>query len=170
MLKRLLLLLPIVMFLFLAPSDPASAAPALLEAGLDEALSKADTEEKIPVLILLDRQVSGRELRALAGGLPKALRRYEVSTTLKATAATAQAPVLEALATAKSAGKADSIRPLWISNVVAARLTKDAIAALRDVAGVRALRLSFQAITLATLDGGHDARALGPVAIGRLVP
>jgi len=103
---------------------PSSKLRGLL-AGVVE---RARPGELIPVSIVLADQLTGERLRAIGAELPDrdARRRVRVAA-LKEHARRTQAGLLEVLFRAREEGRARRIRPLWLSNVVAAELTREEI-------------------------------------------
>ncbi len=107
-------------------------APSEKLAGdLPRVLEEAGPDELIPVSIILEDQLTGPRLRARAAGVtdPDQRRRVLVDS-LKSHASRTQAKLIQALQAAELQGRVDSIRPLWIGNIVAADLTPEQVRAV----------------------------------------
>jgi serine protease AprX len=99
---------------------------------LPEILARAAPDERIPVSIVLARQVPRGEVARIAASIrDRAARRRAIVGRLREEARLAQEPLLGFLAPAVAAGRAGGLRPLWISSIVGAELTPDL---LRQVA------------------------------------
>ena len=107
-----------------------------LRADLPEVLARAQPGELVPITIIMQTQAEPfdiNELRAMG----KEARRQYVIDVLRQVADQSQGGVLGVLAQAEQAGHAANINPLWIANVVGARVTPDValrIAKRNDVA------------------------------------
>ncbi len=98
--------------------------------------------ERVAVTIHLRAAPEPFELAQLRGLLPEE-RRRSVMRALRGEAARSQIGVLDVLARAERAGLASDVRPLWIANVVAARIapeTARALAGLEEVESITADR------------------------------
>lgn len=118
-------------------SAVAQAGPEdKFRADLGDVLADAQPGELVPVTIIMQEQADPFELNALRG-MSKDDRRQFVVSTLRQVADATQDGVLDILNQAAANGQADMVSSLWISNVVAARVTPDValqIASLDDVA------------------------------------
>ncbi|MEM9381015.1 MAG: S8 family serine peptidase [Planctomycetota bacterium] len=116
-----------------AQSDPR-AYGGDLHGDWETVLAESAADELIPISIVLRRQVERESLAALSGS--RLARRELVRARLKEVAADSQGPLVATLRAHADAGRADRIRPLWIHNVIGARVTPDValeIAAREDV-------------------------------------
>ncbi|HZW10678.1 MAG TPA: S8 family serine peptidase, partial [Phycisphaerales bacterium] len=107
-----------------------------LRGDLGEVLAQAGDGELVPVTIVMKAQAEPFDLNELRA-MSKAERRDFVVGSLKQVAEGSQAGVIARLAQAENAGAAEHVNPLWLVNVVAARVTADValeIAARNDVA------------------------------------
>ncbi len=107
-----------------------------LRADLPVVLADAQENELVPVTIVMVEQAEAFELGVLRS-MTKEARREFVIEALKQTASATQGGVLDILNQAEQNGEASNISALWISNVIAARVTADValeIAARDDVA------------------------------------
>jgi len=114
----------------------AGPGESKLRADLPQVLAEAQHGELVPVTIIMTEQAEAFELNALRA-MSKEDRRQFVINELKQVAGATQGGVLDILAGAQQNGQADQINPLWISNVIAARVSPDValqIAARDDVA------------------------------------
>ncbi len=113
---------------------------AKLDGNLGDVLVQTGANEKIRVVAVMREQADRDVIRNMRRpGVTKAERRVMVTTLLKDVAAGSQGPLLDYLVGADDAGRAASVRPLWISNVVGFEATPDvvfAVAARDDVAYV----------------------------------
>jgi subtilisin family serine protease len=99
-------------------------------------VAEADLDDLIPVTIVMAEQAEPFELQALRR-MSKDERRQFVIDRLRQTAEDTQAGVLDVLRDAAAEGQAELVSPLWIANVVAARVTPEValrLAARDDVA------------------------------------
>ncbi len=106
-----------------------------LRADLPDVLAAAQPNELVPITIVMKEQAEPFNIAALEA-MDKADRRAYVIETLKAVAQDSQAGLLAQLHQAEQHGQASMINPLWLANVVAARVTPQtalAIAARDDV-------------------------------------
>ncbi len=146
--KALRILIPAV-FLLSHPCLPATARepprgppfPPAIHPALARRLLQARPEEPIPVLI----EVEGPFLREIAAQeqkdqRPLSERRARLVARLRARAEATQAALLRRLQEAERAGEAGAIRPLWLSNQIAARITPHRILDLSREPGVRRIR------------------------------
>ncbi|MCW5775046.1 MAG: S8 family serine peptidase [Phycisphaeraceae bacterium] len=93
----------------------------------------------IPVVVVMKEQAPPFDVVALRSLYPKPIRREVVIATLREVAGRTQRGVLDELIAAQSTGHADNVRPLWITNAIAARVTPEVeavLAARPDVAFV----------------------------------
>lgn len=125
-----------VALLALAPFGLGQAQSPKLEGDLPSVLARTGDGELIPVTIVMTDQVPIEEFRALGPGMTKADRREYVKTRLKEVALGSQAELLADLRARVAQGDAADLRPLWIHNVVGARLTPAAVKAVAERADV----------------------------------
>jgi len=124
------------------PTDAGPAAPAdgKLRADLPDVLAGAAANELVPISIVLAAQVPREEIEALSRTADSGLRRELVKARLVEIAEATQPPLLRLLERGRTRGEVGPrIRPLWLSNVIAADVTPDlarAIGARDDVAWV----------------------------------
>ena len=123
MLKRILTAAGAALALCSAAAVAGPGADKLRD-DLPNVIAHAQPGELIPVIIIMAEQTEPFDLNALRA-MDKETRRQFVLGTLQQTANATQGGVLAVLSQAEQAGKADAISPLWISNVVAARVTSD---------------------------------------------
>ncbi len=86
----------------------------LISPSLQEHLTKAQAEQKLPVHIVLKEQFDKDLLNSLVDGMPKVQRRVEVARILKEFSAEQQAGVLRYLATTD----AENVQSFWVVNAV----------------------------------------------------
>lgn len=147
-LKALRVLLPAILLL-LTPRPPAAARaplpafsfPPTIHPALAKRLLQARPDERIPVLIQMEGP-SPREMAAqeLEEGRPSLERRARLVARLRARAEAAQAALLQRLQEGERVGEVEAIRPLWLSNQIAARITRNRLLALSREPGVRQIR------------------------------
>ena len=102
----------------------AAEAPDKLTGELPGVLDRAAPEELIPVSVILADQLSGARLLSVAEGIEDpGQRRARMIAALKQHAQVTQQRILQLVSEAERAGRARSIQPLWIGNIVAAELT-----------------------------------------------
>ena len=118
----------------------AGAVAGELREPLPQVLAAAAPGERVPVSIVLRRQLDRTEVARLARETTDpAGRRGLITARLKQESLAGQAGLLALLRSAEQDGLAARIRPLWISSVIGAELTPDlvrAVAARPDVAWV----------------------------------
>ncbi len=110
---------------------------AKLRADLAEVLSSAGPEARVPITIVLRDQVPREQILAARSIDDKVARRAHVIGTLKSFAAKSQANLVAELRRHRATGLVERLDPMWIHNLVAARVTPElayAIAARADVA------------------------------------
>jgi subtilisin family serine protease len=98
----------------------------LISPSLQEHLTKAQADQKLPVHVVLKEQFDKELLNSLVDGMPRAQRRVEVARILKGFSAGRQAGVLEYLATTN----AENVQSLWVVNAVYCEATPAVIQAL----------------------------------------
>lgn len=148
-LRAFLFLLLILSLLGARPPAAALEAPSsrtpfppTLHPSLAKRLIRARPDERIPILIEVEG-ASPREIIAMeqsGEGLPSSERRARLVARLRARAEAAQASLLQRLQDAERAGEAEAIRPLWLSNRIAARVTPRQLLVLSRASGVRQIR------------------------------
>ena len=104
-----------------------TAAPQLwaeptVDPHLSALLERSPSDSSIPVVFVLKPQVQFEELYSDAKDLAQPVRRWAVITALRTLAEATQPSLLRELAHLERAGRAQAVRPLWISNAVAARI------------------------------------------------
>ncbi len=115
--------------------------PPTLHPALAKRLLQARPDERIPVLI----QMEGSSLQQIATletaeRRPFPERRARLVAHLKARAEASQAPLLQRLREAERTGETTSLRSLWLSNQIAARITPRWLLALSREPGIRQIR------------------------------
>jgi subtilisin family serine protease len=100
----------------------------LISPGLQQHLTSAQAEQKLPVHIVLKEQFDKELLNSLVDGMPKVQRRVEVARILKEFSAEQQASVLGYLATTD----AKDVQSLWIVNAVYCEATPAVIQHLSE--------------------------------------
>ncbi|RJP37490.1 MAG: hypothetical protein C4547_05635 [Phycisphaerales bacterium] len=114
---------------------PAAADLAKFANGLDAAVSQAAEGQFLPVVLVLRDQAERAAIEAAAANPDINQRRAAVTALLKDHAQRTQGALLDWVRSQVEAGKAsDATRAFWISNIVSAELTADAVleAAGRD--------------------------------------
>ena len=101
--------------------------PAPVGPDLRAAIDRAAPREHLPVIITLRPQAEPFDLTALRAQSPGE-RRAAVIDALRTAASSTQQDLLSALRAAAAQGRAADIRPLWITNAIAARITPDLLA------------------------------------------
>ncbi|MFG0244005.1 MAG: S8 family serine peptidase [Phycisphaerales bacterium JB054] len=109
----------------------AGPGDSKLRADLPQVLADAQQGELVPVTIIMAEQAEAFELTALRA-MSKEDRRQFVINELKQVAGATQGGVLDLLSQAQQNGQADQISPLWISNVIAARVSPDVALQIAD--------------------------------------
>ena len=128
--------------------------PAPLDPDLRTAIDRAAPSQQLPVIITLRSQAEPFDLGALRAQAPDA-RRAAVIDALRTAASNSQPGLLLALRAAAVRGRAADIRPLWITNAIAARVTPSLVAEL----------LARPEVASVTLD-----RPLEPSVLGKQPP
>ncbi len=109
-----------------------------LDGDLGQILLATHENDRLRVVAVMKDQVDPNIIKGVRQpGVTKAKRRQLVTGMLKDKAAQTQAPILNILNNQKTLGRADRIRPLWITNVIGFEATPDTIlqiAARNDVA------------------------------------
>ncbi|MFZ5433120.1 MAG: S8 family serine peptidase, partial [Calditrichota bacterium] len=120
-----------------------------LTPGLTDAYSRAADPELLPVLITLaDSASASRMAEQLATeGLPLAQIHQRVMDSLTSQAAARPAELLRLLETMTTNGTARAVRPFWITNVIAAELTRSAAETLVEQTGIEEIGLD-ETVTL----------------------
>ncbi len=98
----------------------------LISPSLQEHLTRAQADQKLPVHIVLKEQFDKELLNSLVDGMPRAQRRVEVARILRGFSAGQQAGVLAYLATTN----AENVQSLWVVNAVYCEATPAVIQAL----------------------------------------
>ena len=111
----------------LALSSILSQAQPLISRELIAEIQSAPANEALPVVFVLQTQVKFEEIYPQVKDLPKPERRLEVIAELHSLAKKTQGPLLNDLRIMERGGLASDIRPLWITNVIAARIRADEI-------------------------------------------
>lgn len=127
-------LLPSVFLGLLLPFFPAGASfGAVMDPGLESALSAAAPDEEFPVIINLADRVDTGAFKEK----DKKLRRQNLVAALKDKADQTQRPLVSFL---KGAG-ARNLRSIWINNGIAATVSASALRALSARPGLESIRL-----------------------------
>jgi subtilisin family serine protease len=100
----------------------------LISPVLQQHLTTAPTDQKLPVHIVLKEQFDKELLNSLVDGMPKVQRRVEVARILKEFSAEQQAGVLGYLATTD----AENVQSLWVVNAVYCEATPAVIQHLSE--------------------------------------
>lgn len=116
--------------MFLMAVIAAANAEPTLKPDLADAIRRSAPGEFIPVNFVLQDQVDFNDIYPHVVYLPKLQRRWEVIAALKHKAESTQAGLLKDLQELEAQDLADRIRPLWISNVIAARVQNAEIESL----------------------------------------
>ncbi|VAX41937.1 hypothetical protein MNBD_PLANCTO03-92 [hydrothermal vent metagenome] len=111
--------------------------------GVRDAGGVGDGADLVPVTIVLRDRAEPFDLGVLRG-MSSDARRAHVITALQASSGAAQRGVLAQLSEAERAGGAASIEPLWIANVVTARVTEQLAQELRSRADVERVTISTE--------------------------
>lgn len=148
--SALRVLLPaLVLLLVFLPQPPTAARaiperpslPPTLHPALAKRLLGARPDERIPVLIRMEGSSPPEVVAAeIAEGRPLPERRPRLVARLRARAEAAQGALLRRLREAEQAGEAEAVRPLWLSNQIAVRLSPHLILTLSREPGVRLIR------------------------------
>ncbi|RJP38452.1 MAG: hypothetical protein C4547_04555 [Phycisphaerales bacterium] len=123
---------PVLSMLFVIAINAEARSPALppstiqVESPLAHALETAAPDALIPIVIVLREQLSVDHIRAGGRHSGDAGRRAVIQR-LQAHACRTQEPILELLRAAAADGRAARIRPLWLANVIAARVTPEVV-------------------------------------------
>jgi len=118
--RRLLLLIALCAVAQLLFSS--AKGHTLVNSALTERLSSAAADELIPVTLVLQQQTDFPSLYSRVVALPKATRRARVISELKGLAKASQQSLRGDLRKLEKTGRAARIRPLWISNIIAAQI------------------------------------------------
>jgi len=105
---------------------------ALISPSLQEHLSTAQPDQKLPVQVVLNEQFDKTLLDNMVDGLPRPARRVAVAQILQGFSAEKQAEILEYLATAEAQGSAANVQSFWIVNAVYCEATPAVIQALSE--------------------------------------
>jgi hypothetical protein len=137
--------------------------------GLNAAYGNRGATETLPVLIALSDELAASDMvdhfQYSGMSLPDIHTQLMNSLTVRATIA--QAPVLKSLDILKSTGMASNIRPFWLSNVLAADLTKAGAELVANMAEVSEVGLD-ETITLRASVESTPAQAVRGVESGLL--
>lgn len=99
-----------------------------LDGELGDVLLQTPADQKIRVVAVMKEQADRNLIRGIRRpGVTKTERRKFVTTLLKNAANRSQGPILQMLNGSATLGKVDSIRPLWIYNVVGFQATPKVI-------------------------------------------
>lgn len=142
------------------------AAAGELHPVLAERLALAPADSLISVIALLAEQAPAAALsRALAAaGADRAAQHRAVVTSLRATAARTQAPLLAWLAGERAAGRIAGYTPHWIANLVVVAAPPAGIVALAAQPEVAFVEPSFRAEPLASSTGIAAPLPIGPTS------
>lgn len=120
---------------------PAAASLGVeIDPSLETARHLSTPAELIPVLIVMDDQADVETLLPIARRLDRAERRDFARGELEHLAATTQSRLRGFLEAAEQAGRAAGVRPLWLANGIAARLTAATIDELLAFDEIRIVR------------------------------
>jgi len=116
------------------------AAAGVITPGLLDAYNSRSASEAVPVLILLSDRVSAPDLAEACQrqGLALPEIHAQIMDSLQASASL-QSAVMRSIEILQSTGMASDVRPFWITNMIAARLTKpgaELVANMNEVAEV----------------------------------
>ena len=105
-----------------------------LRADLGEVLAQTEPGDLVPITVIMREQVPREVIQSARNIENKAVRRAYVINTLKLAAAESQADLLQVLRQQALAGQVESLNPMWIHNLVAARVTPETarLVALRE--------------------------------------
>ena len=105
-----------------------------LRADLGEVLAQTEPGDLVPITVIMREQVPREVIQSARNIENKAVRRAYVINTLKLAAAESQADLLQMLLQQALAGQVESLNPMWIHNLVAARVTPETarLVALRE--------------------------------------
>ena len=118
--------------------------PRGIEPPLREYMMKAGARELIPIVLVMERQLSEAEKdRLMANARSKKEQRAILIARLKSVAKEDQAEVLALLRTLENSRQVTNIRPLWLSNVIGVRATKAAIERLARLRRIKRLHLDI---------------------------
>ena len=104
------------------PARAGTLAPNLLDA-----LSRADRDDRLPVVVLMDEFPEQRRLLDEVRGMSREGRRAHVVSTMKALARRSQNALQPVLADEEDLGRIRDVRVLWGINGLALEATRDAI-------------------------------------------
>lgn len=115
-----------------------------IEAPLRDYMRKAPADELIPIVLVMEKQLSEADKARLVGqSRSKKEQRAMVVAELKRVAKEDQAEVLQILRGLQRAKQVANIRPLWLTNVIGVRATKAAIERLAQVRKIKRLHLDI---------------------------
>jgi serine protease AprX len=109
---------------------------ALVTPELEKHLSTAQSNQLLPVHVVLKAQYNSDVLNSLVAGMPKPQRRMEVARILGEFSAQQQAGLLNLLREHAAAGEVKGIKSLWIVNAVYCEATPAVIREVSDRAEV----------------------------------
>ena len=118
--------------------------PRGIEPPLREYMLKANERELIPIVLIMERQLSEAEKdKLMANARTKKEQRAILIARLKSVAKEDQAEVLAILRALQSNRQVANVRPLWLSNVIGVRATKAAIERLARLKRIKRLHLDI---------------------------
>lgn len=138
-----------------APPRGATAA-ATIHPHLRERLAAVGGDTRVSVYFVLADRLDLDALYGRVLPLPLPARRATAIAALRAHAATAQAPLLELLATAAADGAAGPAQANWLGNFVGVAATRAAIERAAALPGVEAVCCDAAVEPAATQDGAAD--------------
>jgi serine protease AprX len=103
---------------------------------LERHMATAQSDQRLPVHIVLREQFDAGLLNRLVDGMPRAQRRVEVARILEDFSAGQQKALLAWLEAEQAQGRVADVRPLWIVNAVYCEATPAVIRALSERAEV----------------------------------
>jgi serine protease AprX len=117
---------------------------AAIEPALTARMQHLAGDEFIPIIIRLSEQVDPAALEADALQVGRTARREWVCSQLKAVSQRSQKDILSYLETMACQDRAKDIVSLWIVNAVSAKVRKDVVYELANIAGVIAISLDSE--------------------------
>jgi hypothetical protein len=146
------------------------AADSNVDPSLRGKLASLAADEMLRVTLILERQADTPAVldRARSFSHPALERHAAVIRALMEAARETQTPVLAALEELRGKGMVRSFKGLWIANAVEVTARADAVGLLGDIAGVRSVSLTPEAVPVEIIPGGwspEDAEE-GPRVIG----
>ncbi len=104
----------------------------LLSPELKKHLTNAESNQRLPVQIVLKTQFDKEKLNSLVEGLPRRERRVAVARILQDFSAREQKPLLEFLESLIPSGAVADVRPLWIVNAIYCEATPEVIQQINE--------------------------------------